>query len=117
VEVIRVRWLLLVLALGCSVSLSAIAGQTKEKGAASTVTKHTAREVFDKIAGGQEDVITEQQYIAYEMKEHPKLTKDKIESWFKRMGGTKDKGLTFNQFKKSWEAHQAKAKASTAKKK
>jgi hypothetical protein len=107
---IRVRWSLLVLALGCFVSLSAIAGQTKEKGAACNKAKHTAREVFDKIAGGHKDVITEQQYVAYEVKEHPKLTKDKIESWFKKMGGTKDKGLTFDQFNSSWQEHHAKMK-------
>ena len=112
----RVRWLLLVLTLGCFVSLSAIAGQTKEKAAACNKAKHTAREVFDKIAGGHKDVITQQQFVSYQLKEHPKLTKDKVESWFTKMGGTKEKGLTYDQFKKSWEEHQAKMKENKAKK-
>jgi hypothetical protein len=105
-----VRWMLLALALGCFVSLSAMAAQTKEKAAACNKAKHTAREVFDKIAGGHKDVITEQQYVSYELKEHPKLAKDKVESWFTKMGGTKEKGLTFDQFNNSWQEHHAKMK-------
>jgi hypothetical protein len=114
---IRVRWLLVALALGCFVSLSAMAGQTKEKTAACSKAKHTAREVFDKIAGGHKDVITEQQFVSYQLKEHSKLTKDKVESWFTKMGGTKEKGLSYDQFKKSWEEHHAKMKENKAKQK
>jgi len=114
---IRVRWFVLALALGCFVSLSAMAAETKGKSPTCNKAKPTAREVFDKIAGGHKDVITEQQCVTYELKEHPKLTKDKVESWFKKMGGTKEKGLTYDQFKKSWEEHHAKMKENKTKKK